>query len=101
MELLIVKDLIDEALKDNDVQEFLQTALPLIQAENWQKLVQLLEGVFKVLIAKRFLENYAEKVGKRVAFRLGLRCVPILGWVYVVAAFLLALKANYHRFSFA
>lgn len=62
LELLIVKDLIDEALKDNDVQEFLQTALPLIQAENWQKLVQLLEGVFKVLIAKRFLENYAEKV---------------------------------------
>jgi hypothetical protein len=101
MGIIDSKDLIDEALKDKDVQTFLDSALPLIQSENWQKLVELLEGLFKFIIAKKFFENYAEKVGKRVAFRLGLRCVPILGWVYVVAACLLALKANYHRFSFA
>jgi hypothetical protein len=95
------KTLVDEAMKDKDVQGFLQMAIPSIQAENWQKLAELLEGFFKFLIAKQFFETYAERVGKRVAFRLGLRCVPILGWVYVAAALLFAIKANYHRFSFA
>jgi hypothetical protein len=95
------RELVDEALKDKDVSGLLQIVIPSIKSGDWQKLVELSERLFKLLIAAKFFENYAKKVGKRVAFRLGLRCVPILGWVYVVGAFILALKANYHRFSFA
>lgn len=93
--------LIDEAMKDSDVQAFLQSATPAIKSGDWQKLVELGERFFKLVIVAQFFRNYAERVGQRVAFRLGLRCVPILGWIFVVAAFIVALKANYHRFSFA
>jgi hypothetical protein len=100
----IVEDkekLIDEAMKDSDVQAFLQSAVPAIQSGDWQKLVELGERIFNLIIAAQFFRNYAEKIGRRVAFRLGLRCVPLLGWIFVAAAFIMALKANYHRFSFA
>jgi hypothetical protein len=100
----IVEDkekLIDEAMKDSDVQAFLQSAVPAIQSGDWQKVVELGERIFKVIITAQFVRNYAEKVGQRVAFRLGLRCVPVLGWILLAAAFIVALKANYHRFSFA
>jgi hypothetical protein len=92
---------IDEAMKDSDVQAFLQSAVPAIQGGDWQKMVDLGERVFKVIITAQFVRNYAQTVGQRVAFRLGLRCVPVLGWIFVAAAFIVALKANYHRFSFA
>jgi len=95
------KVLIDEILKDNDVSTQLNSMVPVIEAKDWKKLLELADKLLKIFIATRFMQEYAKKAGIRIAFKLGLRCVPIVGWVYVVAAFLVAVRANYHRFSFA
>lgn len=95
------KQLVDEALKDPDILASLHAIIPALKSKDWQELLKLLERVFQVIIAHGLFKMYAKIAAKRIAFRLGLRCVPILGWVYVVAAFLVALKANYRRFSFA
>jgi len=91
------KELGDEILKDPDCFKLLKEIAPSVQKSDWQKILHLAERFFQLLIAHGFLKIY----GARLAFRLSVRCVPILGWAYVIAAFIIALKANYHRFSFA
>ena len=91
------KQLGDEILKDPDCLAALKEIAPSVQKSDWEKILHLAERFFQLLMAHGFLKIY----GARLAFRLSVRCVPILGWAYVVAAFVIAVKANYHRFSFA
>lgn len=91
------KQLGEEIIKDPDCLGVLKEIAPSIQKSDWQKILHVAERLFQLLIAHGFLKIY----GARLAFRLSVRCVPILGWAYVIAAFIIALKANYHRFSFA
>ena len=95
------KTLVNEILKDKNVQSELQRIAPALKDKDWKKILELGEEFFKLVLAQRFFRAYAEKIGKRIAFGLTLRCVPIAGWIYLAAAFVVALKENYRRFSFA
>jgi hypothetical protein len=94
------KKVIDEALKDPDIAAALHGIIPTLKTQDWKVLLKPLDHLINLLFLHVVLIS-AKSVTKRVAFGLVVRCVPILGWAYVVAALLIALKANYSRFSFA
>jgi len=95
------KTLVDELLKDDDISKQLHQLVSRLKEKEWTKLLELAEKVFQVALASSAVKAYAEKVGRRIAFKLTLRCIPVAGWAYLGASFLIALKANYRRFSFA
>jgi hypothetical protein len=94
------KTLVEELLKDKDISTLLHQSVPELKEEEWTKLLEVGEKIFKLVIAHNFVRAYAARIGRKFAFRLALRCVPIAGWVYLGAAFVIALKVNYKRFSF-
>ena len=95
------EQLLDQILKDPDVDTALHEVMPSLKTKDWENVLKLLEHIVQLLITHGILKSFAAISARRIAFRLSLRCVPILGLAYVIAAFLVALKANYHRFSFA
>jgi hypothetical protein len=94
------KKVIDEALKDPNIAAALHAIIPTLKTQDWKILLKPFDHLINLLFLHVVLIS-TQSVTKRVAFGLVVRCVPILGWVYVVAALLIALKANYSRFSFA
>jgi hypothetical protein len=94
------KQLVSDALKDRDISSAIHSLIPALKSSDWQKILELSTDLWKFLITTQFIGIYAKQVGRQLAFRLGIKCVPILGWAYVAACFVVALRANYHRFSF-
>lgn len=94
------KTLVDELLRDEDVSNGLSALIPAIKSKDWAKILEFSEKLFRIVVASKFFLQYAEKAGAKIAFKLSVRCVPIVGWLYMAASFLVAVKENYNRFSF-
>ena len=95
------KDLADKLLGDKDMSAILKEIAPSLKAKDWKNRLALAEKMFIAILASSAFKIFVEKISKHVAFRFALRCLPIVGWTYVAACFLIALKANYRKFSFA
>jgi hypothetical protein len=91
----------DKLLGDKDMSAILKEIAPSLKAKDLKTLLALAEKMFIAILASSAFKIFVEKISKHVAFRFALRCLPIVGWTYVAACFLIALKANYRKFSFA
>ena len=115
-DLLIVGDIILETLgisigdkdlivyfieSDEQIKEKCESLVNLISTQKWEDVFSLVKSVFNLFIGSKIWVELSKITLKKLTFRLALRCVPVVGWVYTAAAFLVAVKANYHRFSFA
>lgn len=119
----ILADIVLEALgisvEQNLFQQFLaqeasareafQRLTEAISTQQWSKVAELIDKLLWWLVVGggagnliRFLwqhEVAADGFRYSIGLRLGLRFVPILGWLYLSGAIVLAIKANFHRFS--
>jgi hypothetical protein len=95
------KDLSDQLLKDKGIRSILEKIAPSVNEKDWKTIISLSEQLFELVIGSELFKALAPRLLRRFAFRLTLRCVPIVGWTYTMAAFVVAVRANYHRFSFA
>jgi hypothetical protein len=86
---------------DPDIKRLLDDLLKKVTSKQWSEVAPIIEGIFKSILAKKILARLSEVLARKVAFNLGLRAVPVVGWIYLCAAFIISVKKNYHRFSFA
>lgn len=71
-----------------------------ISTQDWRDVARTVEGLFKLLVTSKVWVAVRDQIGRKAALRLALRAVPVAGWLYAGAAFVIAIKANYHRLSF-
>jgi hypothetical protein len=98
--------LMDELLRgDPEIKKILDDLVKAVSTKDWKTVAKIGEQFFKLLVASKIWVAVKQKLGaqllKRSVFRVALAGVPLVGWAYVVAALLVAIRANYHRFSFA
>lgn len=79
----------------------LDQALKYAINSDWKNLAKVSENAFKFLVSSKIGVKLSASTAKKLSFKLALRCVPIAGWIYVAASFVVAVMRNYHRFSFA
>lgn len=85
-----------------------QTFLELmdkVSTKDWKDVAGLAEAAFKLFVGGKIWKELASRLEKKavknITFGLAVRCVPVVGWIYLVAALLVSIKKNYYRFSFA
>lgn len=83
-----------------EIEENINELIESITSKNWSEVISLGERLFQLFVASAWWDNAKKRIGKKLTFRLALRCVPVVGWIYVGAAFLVSIKKNYRRFSF-
>jgi hypothetical protein len=86
---------------DPDIKRQLDDLLAKVTSKQWKDVLPIIDGVFKSLTAKKIWTKLAEVLARKLGLRLGLELVPVVGWAYLCALFLISVKKNYHRFSFA
>lgn len=86
---------------DTRLKGYFDMLLGSITTKNWNEVINIGEKIFQLFMGANILSKMPEVFTVRFSFRLGLRAVPIVGWFYLGACFVVALKSNYHRFSFA
>lgn len=86
---------------DEDLRQTFEDLLAQITTKDWDEVVKLAEIAFKGLVATEIWSRLRQTAGRKLTWRLGLRAVPVVGWLYCGAAFLVSVKINYSRFSFA
>lgn len=91
------------ALIDSDpgLRAALEDLVARISSKDWQEVVELGEGVFKLFVASAAWAEIKRRAIRKLSWRLALKAVPVVGWLYCGAAFMVSVKKNYHRFSFA
>ncbi len=75
-----------------------------ISSRDWSEVIRTSEKVFQLIVATLFAKNVAPVLAtskRKLMFALTLRCVPIAGWIYLCLPFVVSVKHNYSRFSFA
>jgi len=90
---------------DERIESFLKEILEKVSTKNWKDVVKIGENLFdiavKLIIGGNFLKKFSDTAIRKLTFGLALRCVPILGWLYLAFSFVVSIKKNYSRFSFA
>ncbi|HEV7411864.1 MAG TPA: hypothetical protein VGO01_25540 [Bradyrhizobium sp.] len=86
---------------DPSIKALLDNLLEKVTEKKWNEVAPIIEGIFKSMIAKKLLGRLSELLARKVAFNLGLKAVPVIGWIYLCAAFIISVRKNYHRLSFA
>ena len=86
---------------DPEAQKYIQELISGVTTRDWERVAQTAEAVVSHIIAIETFVKVAGNAAQRVAFRLGLRCVPLVGPVYMIAALVVSVIKNYDRFSFA
>jgi hypothetical protein len=86
---------------DERLRQSVNDLLSQISSKDWQEVIATAEVVFKLLVGSRVWQRIKEIGGRKLSWRLGLKAVPVVGWIYCGAAFVVAVKLNYNRFSFA
>ncbi len=86
---------------DEELKSTIDELIAAITTKDWEEVVGLAEIVFKLLVGSAAWQRIKEIGGRKLSWRLGLRAVPIVGWLYCGAAFVVSIKINYPRFSFA
>jgi hypothetical protein len=93
--------LVEAVESDPDLKRQLDDLLKNVTSKQWSEVAPIIEAIFKSIIAKKILAKLSEVLARKLAFNLGLKAVPVVGWIYLCAAFIISVKKNYHRFSFA
>lgn len=84
-----------------ELERLVSNTLAAITQQDWETVVSSAEAVFDFLVTNRQIRTVLGRLlGRKFAFRLALRCVPVVGWLYTGALFVVSVKKNYHRFSF-
>lgn len=98
------KSLIVEAMNsDERIKDALNNALGTVSTKSWEDIAPSLENLFKAtwVVIKSADSTVPDSVKRSVAFKMAIRCVPFLGHAYLIGCLVMAIRANYHRFSFA
>jgi hypothetical protein len=93
--IIVDDDRLIAIIDKSEYKETLEQLTQEIAGRHWQDVVRTLQKGFKLLFASSLWVAFRG----RFAAGLAARCVPIVGWLYLAAAFIVAVKANYHRFS--
>ncbi|MCA0948479.1 hypothetical protein LCM08_26415 [Salipiger pacificus] len=92
-----------EALVDSDreLKSRFEKLVGAITSKDWREVVGLVEAIFKLFVASSVWAKVKGTALKKLSWRLAFKAVPVVGWLYCGAAFVVSVKKNYHRFSFA
>lgn len=93
--------LVDLIQSDPEIETMFSDLVAKISTKEWEAVAELLEKILRGSVIPSILSKLGKKAKRRFLFGLALRAVPFAGWLYSVASILIALKSNYHRFSFA
>lgn len=94
--------LIEEIIASSpQLKEKADALVKSISSKEWTSVLLLGEEAFRLFVAGSIWDKIRKQMGRKIAFGLALRCVPLVGWAYVGVAFLFSVKKNYHRFFFA
>lgn len=86
---------------DPRIKDMVERVVAEVSTQDWEKVASTLEALLRLIITAEIWRRVAILVGGRIAINLSLRCVPVVGWLYTTAIFLISVKKNYRRFSFA
>lgn len=101
-------DLFRQFLKQEpELQMLFESLTNAISTKEWDDVANLIDAFLGWLIihggARRIISFFSEGGASGFQHRLGwsisLRFVPFAGWAYLAFSILLAIKANFHRFS--
>lgn len=84
-----------------EIKSAVEKLLTAASSKDWEGVAELAEEIFKLFVSSRVGAVILKEGARKLSFRLALRAVPGVGWIYCAAAFLISLKKNYKRFSFA
>lgn len=95
--------------QDPDLQMLFESWTNAISTQNWHDVAKLIDAFLGWLIigggALRLISFFRDTNALSQGFRhtlgwtISVRFVPFVGWAYLAASILLAIKANFHRFS--
>lgn len=84
-----------------DIEQAFSDLVGHISTKDWQLASEAIEKILNTSVVADLLGTLPKKAKRRFLFRLALRAVPFVGWLYTAASIIIAIKSNYHRFSFA
>lgn len=87
--------------EDEALSRAIADLLDSVTTHDWESVASSAETFFKLFVGSAIWSRIKEQGVRRISFRLGLRAIPGIGWLYCVASFLISVKNNYSRFSFA
>ena len=95
--------------EEPDARDNFNNLINAISTQEWSKMADLVDkllwwlvvggGVRKIVSFLKQREVATGGFVYRIGWRISLRFVPIVGWLYLAGAIVLAIKANLHRFS--
>lgn len=91
------------------VRDKFNNLITAISTQKWSEMANMVDELLRWLIVGGGIRNIVEFLKTkeistngfihRIGWRISLRFVPIVGWIYLGIAIVLAIKANLHRFS--
>ena len=95
--------------QNNSAREMFEQLVNAISTQNWSQMAARIDEFLWWMIVGggvQSLAGYMRGQGAatggmlyRIGWRLSVRFVPFVGWLYLGGAIVLAIKANFHRFS--
>jgi len=105
---IVDRKIIEKALETTpELRKLFEELAGRVTTKTWSEIAPLLDKIFGVLVGGTFLQAIGKQVGerglreflRRLSFKTVLRLVPFVGWAYMGASLMLALKNNWHRFG--
>ncbi|MCB1468129.1 MAG: hypothetical protein KDK08_13525 [Rhizobiaceae bacterium] len=84
-----------------DLQQKFTELVEHISNKEWTLVAEAIEWILNTSVVADIVAGMPKSVKRKFLFRLALRAVPFVGWLYTAASIVIAIKSNYHRFSFA
>tara|TARA_R110000787_G_scaffold58010_1_gene132137 strand:+ start:3011 stop:3895 length:885 start_codon:yes stop_codon:yes gene_type:complete len=84
-----------------DLQQKFAELVQHISNKEWTLVAEAIEWILNTSVVADMVAGMPKSVKRKFLFRLALRAVPFVGWLYTAASIVIAIKSNYHRFSFA
>lgn len=89
---------------DPEWEAKMKELVSVISTRDWHEVINAIQIIILAIISPAvwaILKQTLKSGGRRALYALGLRLLPIIGPGYIAAAFLISLKQNWSRFSFA
>lgn len=85
-------------------EDQMKELVKIISTRDWREVVNAIQIIVLAIISPAvwaIIKRMLASGGRRALYALGLRLLPIVGPGYIAAVFLISLKQNWSRFSFA
>ena len=86
---------------NRDLQQKFAELVQHISNKEWTLVAETIEWILNSSVVADIVAGMPKSAKRKSLFRLALRAVPFVGWLYMAASIVIAIKSNYHRFSFA